>query len=344
MAVRNAGSAGLMTKYAAAALCAILMAGCASSGGKANVASPGGKEYKEAIGVFTNPEADPSSLDPIAAAAFWGTRFDREPQSAEMAVRYSGALRKIGSTKEAVSVMSKAAKRHPDDADVNLEYGKALVEDGRSFEAVRYFEAALETRKTDWRALSAYGVSLDQIGEHELARQKYDAALALAPEAASVLSNKGLSFALSGDLSNAVNVMRAAATSRKGDARIRQNYALVLALKGDLKEAERLARSDLPPQVANQNVQFFRSLMNQPAYWQDFAASDFEAPAFDEPAPAPAPALPNAPSVAPKPLPRLEEEPKPEEQRDPSAPIALGAPISAINTSADGDLAPELKK
>ncbi|MEQ8936513.1 MAG: hypothetical protein RIE56_12060, partial [Amphiplicatus sp.] len=196
--------------------------------------------------------------------------------------------------------------------------------------------------KTDWRALSAYGVSLDQIGEHEAARQKYDAALALAPEAASVMSNKGLSFALSGDLSSAVSVMRAAATSRKGDARIRQNFALVLALKGDLKEAERLARSDLPPQVANQNVQFFRSLMNQPAYWQDFAAGDFEAPVFD--APAPAPALPDAPSVAPKPLPRLEEEPKPEEERDPSAPIALGAPTSVINTSADADLAPDIKK
>lgn len=342
MAVRNAGSAGSITKYAAAGLCAILMAGCASSGGNADVTTAGSKDYKEAIGVFTNPEADPSSLDPIAAAAFWGTRFDREPQSAEMAVRYSNALRKIGSTKEAVSVMSKASQRHPDDADVNLEYGKALVEDGRSFEAVRYFEAALETHKTDWRALSAYGVSLDQIGEHEAARQQYDAALALAPEAASVMSNKGLSFALSGDLSSAANVMRAAATSRKGDARIRQNYALVLALKGDLKEAERLARSDLPPQVANQNVQFFRSLMNQPAYWQDFASEDFEAPVFD--APAPAPASPNAPSVAPKPLPRLEEEPKQEEQRDPNAPVALSAPTSVINTSADGDLAPELKK
>lgn len=336
MAVRNAGSAGLITKYAAAGLCAILLAGCASSGKQA--AAPGSKDYKQAIGVFTHPESDPTTLDPIAQAAFWGTRYDREPTSAEMGVRYSQALRKIGSSKEAAAVMSRVSQRHRDNVEVNLEYGKTLVETGRAFEAVRYFEEALEDRPSDWRTLSAYGVALDQIGEHEAARQQYDKALLFAPESLIVLNNKGLSFALQGDLSSAASVMRAAAASRRSDARIRQNYALVLALKGDMKEAERLARSDLPPQVADQNIQFFRTLMNQPAYWQDFAADSFDAPVFDSPAPLRAPAAPAAPKSAPK----LKEEPK-EERRDPSAPVALGAPVPVTSVSAPGQNAPDIK-
>ena len=44
--------------------------------------------------------------------------------------------------------------------------------------------------------------------------------------------------------------------------------------------------SDLPPQVADQNIDYFRALVNQPAYWQEFAADDIETPAFDDqPAP-----------------------------------------------------------
>ncbi|HPE32244.1 MAG TPA: tetratricopeptide repeat protein [Parvularculaceae bacterium] len=330
MADRTFRPARSLGKYAGASICAILLASCASTGGggKANVA--GGDDYKDAIGAFSNPSADPSSLDPIAAAAFWGTRFDREPDNADVAVRYSAALRKIGSKDEAIKVMSKTATRHPDNADVNLEYGKTLVEDGRAFEAVRYLEMAAGEKHNDWRALSAYGVALDQIGEHDSARQKYDAALAMSPDAVSVMNNKGLSYVLSGDLKNAEATLRTAATSRRGDARVRQNLALVLAIKGDMREAERLARSDLPPQVADENIDYYRSLLSQPAYWQEYASDKVDAPNFD-PAPAPA-AKPDA-APAPAPLPRLKEEPKKEEKKD-NSPIAQSAPAPLTNASA----------
>ncbi len=319
MAVRHLATARRLSQYAGASLCAILLSACATSG--ADKTAGGDTKYKDAVGVFANPEADASSLDPIAAAAFWGTRYDREPQNPEAAVRYSNALRKIGSTKEAVKVMSKSVERTPQNPDVNVELGKALVEDGRAFEAVRYFETALVHRGDDWRALSAYGVALDQIGEHEMARLKYDAALRIAPDAVSVMSNKGLSYALSGDLTKAVDTLRGAVTNRRGDARVRQNLALVLAIKGDLKEAERLARSDLPPQLAEQNIAYFRSLMNQPAYWQDFADGSVDVPSFDE-----TPAPSTTPSKKPQPLPKLREEPKPEEKKNDGKPVAQGEP------------------
>lgn len=300
------------------------------------------RDYKKSVGVFTNPQIDPAGLDPIAAAAFWGSRYDKNPGDAEAAVQYSMALRKIGSVEESVSVMTKAIRSHPDSADVNLETGRALIEGERAFEAIRYIEIALETKKGDWRALSAYGVALDQIGEHAEARQKYDAALLSAPGAVSVMSNKGLSFAMSGDLNSAATVLRAAATNRKADARVRQNLALVLALKGDLREAERLARSDLPPQIADQNVQYYRQLVNQPAYWQALAGDDVETPSF-EPAPAKLQrAAPSQPKAAP--APQLEQPKEAPKAKDPNAPIALhGGATAPAKTSLEVP-APDLKK
>lgn len=325
MADRNHRPARSLGRYASAGLCAILLAGCAATGKKGDVLG-GDADYKDAVGVFANPEADPSTLDPIAAAAFWGTRFDREPQNAEVGVQYSSALRKIGSNEEAVKVMAKAAQISPDSIPVNLEYGKALVEAGRSFEAVRYFETVLAAEPNNWRARSAYGVALDQIGEHETARVKYDRALAMAPGEVILLNNKGLSYALDGNLSMARVTLRQAASSAGADSRIRQNLALVLALSGDMREAERLARSDLPPLVADNNIDVYRQLMNQPAYWDQYAAGDVETPNFDD-----VPAAPLAPSQKPQ----LREEKKPEEEKKSGGePVALIEVAPVTNASA----------
>lgn len=330
MAVRTLATLQTLPKYAAIGLGAIALTACASSGG--NVATGNG-DYEDAIGAYTNPAADSAHLDPVAAAAFWGTRYNRDQKDPEVSVKYAAALRKIGSVAEAVSVMSTAATYHPDNPDVHLESGKALIEAGRAFEAVRHLEIAAATKSSDWTALSAYGVALDNIGEHDLARAKYDQALMLAPNSISVMNNKALSYALSGDLSLAERTLRAASTNRGADARVRQNLALVLALKGDMQGAERLARSDLPPQIANQNIEYFRSLMNQPAYWAEYAPENFDAPAFK-----PATETPKAkePKVSPAPMPELREETKPEKkEQEKGAPIALkeAAPVTKASTT-----------
>lgn len=345
MADRTARPARSLATYAGFGVCAILLASCASTGQKAKLAGDS-PDYKGSIGAFSNPESDPSALDPIAAAAFWGTRYDREPTNAEVAVKYSQALRKIGSNDEAVSVMAKTAANSDDNPDVSLEYGKTLVEAGRSFEAVRYLKNAVAAKRKDWRAMSAYGVALDQIGEYKLARQQYDNALLIAPGAASVMNNKGLSFALSGDLEDAEATLRAAASGPQGTARIRQNLALVLAIKGDMREAERLARSDLPPQIADQNIDYFRSLMTQPAYWKEYANGAVDTPKFDS--------TPDAPAkeTKPAPLPKLKEQPKPDEKDKKGEPIALSGTTSPTKASdvvekttmPDINAAPELKK
>ncbi len=282
-------------------------------------------QYREAIDVFSSSASD-AGMDPIASAAFWGTRYNTDQSDPKVAVAFSKSLRKIGSTDEAVSVMQKAVNFSPDNADVSLEYGKVLVDAGRAFEAVRHLETATAAKPGDWQALSAYGVALDQIGEHEGARKKYNTALTISPGAVTVINNKGLSYAMEGNLSMARATLRQAASRAGGDARIRQNLALILALSGEMREAERLARSDLPPQVADNNIEYFRQLMNQPAYWGEYAAGNVEVPDFND-----APAAPLAP--APSSKPQLEEQPKPQEKTSDDQPIALMEVVPVTNAS-----------
>ena len=86
---------------------------------------------------------------------------------------------------------------------------------------------------------------------------------------------------------------------------------LVLAIKGDMKGAERLARSDLPPQVANQNIAYFQALMSQPAYWSQYSPTKYDTPDFS---PAPEKEAPKADDGAP-----LLRAPKPEKKQEPTA-------------------------
>lgn len=314
----------LATKYVITASLAIMLPACASVQKTTAGAGVGNQEYRDAIGVYSTPAGD-EGLDPIASAAFWGTRYNTNQSDPLVAVRFSKSLRKIGSNEEALGVMQKASMQFADHADVNLEYGKVLVESGRAFEAVRYIETAVNKSPADPRALSAYGVALDQIGEHESARAKYDRALALAPGDVVVLNNKGLSFALDGKLKQAGLTLRQAAANAGGDSRVRQNLALVLALSGEMREAERLARSDLPPIVADNNIDVYRQLMNQPAYWDQYAAGDVETPSFDD--------VPAAP-LSPAPKPQLREEKKQEEEKPSGAPVALIEAAPVTNASA----------
>lgn len=317
-------------KIAALTSAAVALSACGTVQKTKSAAGVGDDVYRDAIGVYSSTSVE-DGMDPIAAAAFWGTRYNTEQGNPDVAVKFSQALRKIGSTNEAVDVMQKASTQHAANTEVGLEYGKVLVEAGRAFEAVRYLETAAAQRPDDWRTLSAYGVALDQIGEHDAARQKYNRALAMSPGEVNVLNNKGLSYALGGDLSAARATLRQAAASAGSDARVRQNLALVLALSGEMREAERLARSDLPPMVADNNIGVYRQLMNQPAYWGEYAATNADVPEFD-----------GAP-LAPAPAPMLKEEPKPEEPKvDDGAPIALmkAAPV----TNASATLSPEPKE
>lgn len=252
-----------------------LLASCAA------VPTPGQKRFERSLDVVAQGETH--GMDPIAAAAFWGTRYDRAPNNAKTAVEFSRALRIVGNDGEALRVISHAKARLGDDPDLMLEYGKTLIANDRPHEAVRPIQAAIALGKAeDWTAHSAHGVALDRTGEHRQAIFAYDRALALSPNQPQVLNNKGLSYALAGRRRLAEDTLRTATSVPGGTSQIRQNYALVLALTGKTEMAERLARSDLPPSIADGNVAYYRNLVAQPVYWQGLEGDNVVQPDFGD--------------------------------------------------------------
>ena len=274
-----------------AAVSATALAGCANTTGQARLSRDAVLDAQAAV------EA-PQGLDPLAEAAFWGARHDADPTDSASAIQFARALRRIGSFSEAVSVLERLERADQLNAELRGELGKSLTADGRAFEGVRHLQYAAGQTADDWRVFSAYGVALDQIGEHADARVQYDRALALAPAHTTVLNNKALSYALSGKLETAEEILRDVAGRPASPAKVRQNLALILGLKGEFRDAERLARADLPPTVADNNVEYFRSMLSQPAYWRDLQTLDSAnaAQALPRAAAFPAPTADGAPT------------------------------------------------
>ena len=107
-------------KFASISICAISLTACATVG-KSSSSDVSKEDYYASIGAYANPKSD-QGMDPIAAAAFWGTRYNRDQADPKVAVKFSNALRKIGSVQESIGVMQKAEAQFPDNLDVSVEY------------------------------------------------------------------------------------------------------------------------------------------------------------------------------------------------------------------------------
>lgn len=267
---------------------ALALSGCAATGGEtAGTASPrAAAEARISEPALRKAAVESTKTqDYVAAAAYWGELYDRNPADPDTAASYSRALRQIGSIDQSLMVMQRVQLLHPDHAGVLAEYGKALTAGARPDQATAILTRAAQKDPKDWTILSALGVALDQLGRYDEAKAQYNAALELSPDNPSVLTNLGLSYALTGDLDMAERTLRRAVANARADAYARQNLAIVLGLKGEFDEAERLARADLPANVADDNMAYLRSMLSQPALWKKMEELDREK-ATDSPAPA----------------------------------------------------------
>ena len=220
--------------------------------------------------------AAPLADDPLSQAAYWGARYEEEPESIELAIRYSASLRQLGSLEEASLFMSRVSSEHPNNADIFAELAKIFVEARRGEEALAPLGRAIALRSDDWRLFSLEGVAYDQMGDYDRATTSYERAMQLSSNNPAILNNYGLSRALAGDLEGAEIMLEAAVGLPEASAQSRQNLALVKGLQGDFNEAERLARADLSPDAVNNNMAYYRSVLTQPAAWSDFESTPEE--------------------------------------------------------------------
>ena len=250
---------------------ALILSACATApSGKASTENPTQSEAslrKVAI-------SSTKSQDYIAAAAYWGNLYDRNNKDVEAAINYSKALRQIGSIPQALSVTQRADQANPNNAKLLAEYGKVLAASGHPDQAYSVLTRADQLTPGDWTVLSAMGVALDQLGHYDDAQKQYEAALKLVPGNPSVLTNLGLSYAIEGNLDKAEVVLRKAVANPQANVSARQNLAVVLGLQGKFDEATRLARADLPINVADNNIDYLREMLTQPALWKQMETLD----------------------------------------------------------------------
>jgi Flp pilus assembly protein TadD len=253
VSVRSCRCVRMLGTVAFAALVAAMLAGCKTSGSSDTTGSISASAVASRSDTDWRREADAS-----------GERFRADPRNPEAAMRYAQALRASGRRTQAAAVLETASIHNPNNKALLGAYGRALADAGNYSQALDVLSRAHTPEQPDWRILSVQGTVYDQVGRHDEAQRYYASALKIVPDEPSVLSNLGLSYALSKDLRRAESTLRRASERGSADRRVRQNLALVVGLQGRFAEAEAIARADLPPEEAAENVAFLKRMLAQP--------------------------------------------------------------------------------
>ena len=255
---------GLLRGVAFVAI-AVAVAGCA--GGKSNLTtgsiSRGGK-----------PIDQMNATELRGAADSIGQAYAKNPKDRSTGLNYANVLRMNGRNEQALAVMQQVAINFPNDREVLAAYGKAQAAAGQLEQALNTIGRAQTPDRPDWRLKSAEGAILDQLGRSGEARQRYREALDINQNEPSVLSNLGMSYVLTGDLRTAETYLRQASQQPGADSRVRQNLALAVGLQGRFDEAEKIASQELPPDQAQANVAYLRSMLSQQNAWNQLKKQD----------------------------------------------------------------------
>lgn len=202
--------------------------------------------------------AQAQRLDPLARAVFWGREVEVSPQDVEARLALARTLRELRRFEEAAQNAQQALVIDPTNVEAMLETGRIHIDRGQAFYAIAPLEQAQAQRPDDWRIPSTLGVAYEQVSRFGDARAAWAQALALSPENPAVLTNLALSHAAAGQPAEAEALLRRAVTQPGATIQMRQNLALVLGLQGRLPEAEQIIRRDLPPEMAERNLEWLR--------------------------------------------------------------------------------------
>ncbi|GAB2174508.1 tetratricopeptide repeat protein [Dongia sp. agr-C8] len=186
----------------------------------------------------------------------------QNPDDHELALNLARNMRFAGQAQGSIAVISRLIAKQGRTPPLLTELGKAYLAADQDNLALPTLLEAKEQAPNDWEILSTLGVAYDYQGNYADARDVYAQALIASPSNPTVLNNLALSQASSGDLDGAVATLEQAVDQPTASAQTRQNLALLMALKGDPDAAERLARKDLPPDVADNNNAYFRMISN----------------------------------------------------------------------------------
>jgi len=213
-------------------------------------------------------------MDALSRSVFWASEQEANPTDAVAGVKLAQALRELGRYDQAAEAAQATLTVQPNNLDALLELGRAHIARGQAFYGVAPLEKARDLAPRDWRAYSLLGVAYEQVRRVDDAHAAWNQALVLSPDNPDVLTNAATAALTHGDAPGAETLLRRAVAQPTASAKVRQNLAMVLGLQGKMGEAEQILRRELPPEQAEQNLQWLRSRSTD-------AASSGGAPATD---------------------------------------------------------------
>ena len=196
------------------------------------------------------------------AASLYRRAHSMDGRNFDAARGLADALNRLGAYDEALEAYQEALALQPKNLDAMRGMGNTLVMLDRASMAIRHYERALEV-KEDPRVYNGIGVAYDMLDDYKAAQAFYRVGLDLAPKSLSLRNNLGLSLMLSGKHDAAVNELRQVVSSPGATVRHRLNLALGLVLAGDSRTAEGIARFDLDPAGARDQIAYFETIKAQ---------------------------------------------------------------------------------
>ncbi|MDQ1154765.1 tetratricopeptide repeat protein [Brevundimonas sp. SORGH_AS_0993] len=198
-------------------------------------------------------------MDALSRSVFWASEQQADPTDAVAGVKLAQALRELGRYDQAAEAAQVTLNLKPTDLDALLELGRAHIARGQAFYGVAPLEKARDLAPRDWRPYSLLGVAYEQVRRFDDARAAWNQALVVSPDNPDVLANAATAALTHGDAPGAEALLRRAAAQPTASAKVRQNLALALGLQGKMGEAEQILRRELPPEQAEQNLNWLRA-------------------------------------------------------------------------------------
>ncbi|WP_374655086.1 tetratricopeptide repeat protein [Dongia sp.] len=196
----------------------------------------------------------------LEAAQHYQSLLTRDPENLDLAVSLARNLRFAGSSPQDIDILNQLILKHGRSPKLLTELGKSYIAGDKMNLAIPLLQEAAAVPGATWDTFSALGVAYDYQNDFLRAREAYTQALLLSPSNPEILNNLALSQAQSGDLEGAIQTLDMAVDQASASPQVRQNLALMLALKGDTAGAERMARKDLPKELADENAEYYRYL------------------------------------------------------------------------------------
>lgn len=197
--------------------------------------------------------------DALSRSVFWNEQAEIDPMDPVAGVKAAQALRELGRFEEAADIAQRILLVQPTNFDAMLEVGRGHLARGQAFYGIQALEQARDARPDDWRPWSLLGTAYEQVRRADDARAAWAQALAISPENPDVLSNMAMSAMTHGDMNAAEPLLRRAAAQPTASLKVRLNLAMALGLNGKMGEAEQMLRRDLPPELADRNLDWLRS-------------------------------------------------------------------------------------